>query len=229
MAMVSGTVEWATRAQQSWPVISQWDGKTGHARRMLDTLVAVLRHHGFAPLLSPESAVRPSGVSNTSDFDGAAIFGRRGTRLQALGARKVAVTVAFIFAVGLGVALAVALSGDDLGSRLGIAGGAAAAIAVWALIALSAPRRYYVGVVWRGETYQAAGRTAASTTVRQAANVVSDVRLATRAYAGFKDPLRTKKPQRVDPRKLGSDFQMAVTRVTAEIESSLPKLLPEWT
>ena len=136
MAMVSGTVEWATRAQQSWALISQWDGKTGHPRRMLDTLVAVLRHHGFAPLLSPESAVRPSGVSNTSDFDGAAIFGRRGTRWQALRARKVTAIIALTFAVGVGVGVAVALSGDDPGSRLGIAGGAAAAIAIWALIAL---------------------------------------------------------------------------------------------
>lgn len=227
--MTSPSVARTSELQRLWPVISEWDGKTGHPRRMLDTVVAILRHHGFAPLLSPESAVRPSGVSNTSDFDGAAIFGRRGTRCQALRARKMAAFVALTFALGVGVGVVVALSGDDPGSRLGIAGGAAAAIAIWTLIALSAPRRYYVGVVWRGETYQAAGRTAASTTVRQAANVVSDVRLATRAYSGFKDPLRTKKPQRVDPRKLGSEFQMAVTRVTAEIESALPKLLPEWT
>ena len=139
-----------------------------------------------------------------------------------------AAIVALTFAVGVGVGVAVALSGDDLGSRLGIAGGAAAAIAVWALIALSVPRRYYVGVVWRGETYQAAGRTAASSTVRQAANVVSDVRLATRAYRGFKDPLRTKKPLRVDPNKLRTEFQMTVTQVSAEMEAALPKLLPEW-
>lgn len=229
MAMVSGTVESATRAQQSWPVISEWEGKTGHPRRMLDTVVAILRHHGFTPLLNPEPVVRPSGVSNTSDFDGAAIFGRRGTRWQALRARKVAAIIALTFAVGVGVGVAVAMSGDDPGSRLGIAGGAAAAIAIWALIALSAPRRYYVGVVWRGETYQAAGRTAASSTVRQAANVVSDVRLATRAYSGFKDPLRTKKPLRVDPKKLGTEFQMTVTQVSAEMEAALPKLLPEWT
>ena len=227
--MTSPSVAKTSEFQSLWPVVSQWEGKTGHPRRMLDTVVAILRHHGFVPLLSPESAVRPSGVSNTSDFDGAAIFGRRGTRWQALRARKVAAIIALTFAVGVGVGVAVALSGDDPGSRLGIAGGAAAAIAIWALIALSAPRRYYVGVVWRGETYQAAGRTAASTTVRQAANVVSDARLATRAYSGFKDPLRAKKPQHVDPRKLGSEFQMAVTRVTAEIESALPKLLPEWT
>ena len=229
MVMVSGTIEWATRAQQSWPVISEWEGKTGHPRRMLDTVVAILRHHGFTPLLNPEPVVRPSGVSNTSDVDGAAIFGRRGTRWQALRARKVTAIIALTFAVGVGVGVAVALSGDDPASRLGIAGGAAAAIAIWALIALSAPRRYYVGVVWRGETYQAAGRTAASTTVREAANVVSDVRLSTRAYSGFKDPLRTKKPLRIDPRKLGTEFQMAVTRVTAEMEAALPKLLPEWT
>ena len=227
--MTLTSVQGTSELQQSWPVISEWEGKTGHPRRMLDTVVAILGHHGFAPLLNPEPVVRPSGVSNTSDFDGAAIFGRRGTRWQALRTRKVAAIIALTFAVGVGVGVAAAMSGDDPGSRLGIAGGAAAAIAIWALIALSAPRRYYVGVVWRGETYQAAGRTAASTTVRQAANVVSDVRLATRAYSGFKDPLRTKKPQRVDPRKLGSKFQMTVTQVTAEIESALPKLLPEWT
>ena len=44
----------------------------------------------------------------------------------------------------------------------------------------------------------------------------------------FKDPLRSKKPLRVDPRKLGTEFQMTFTQVTAEIEVSLPKLLPEW-
>ena len=58
---------------------------------------------------------------------------------------------------------------------------------------------------------------------------MSDVRLATHAYTGLKDPLRAKKPLRVDTRKLGTEFQMTFTRVTAEIESSLPKLLPEWT
>ena len=228
MAMVSGTVEWATRVQETWPVISQWDGKTGHPRRMLDTVVAVLRHHGFAPLLNPESAVRPSGVSNTRDFDGAAIFGRRGTRLQALRARKVALAVWLSLAAGLGGAAAAGVPGD-VGVRLAVGAAAALFVAIWALIALSSPRRYYIGVVWRGETYQAAGRTAASATVREAANVVSDVRLATRAFMGLKDPLRTKKPLRVDPRKLGTEFQMAVTQVSAEVESSLPKLLPEWT
>ena len=59
--------------------------------------------------------------------------------------------------------------------------------------------------------------------------MVSDVRLATRAYTGLKDPLRTKKPLRVDPRKLGTEFQMTVTQVSAEMEAALPKLLPEWT
>ena len=195
---------------------------------MLDTVVAVLRHHGFAPLLSPESAVRPSGVSNTSDFDGAAIFGRHGTRLQALRARTVVLAVGLSLAVGLGAAVAIGVPGD-LGGRLGVGGGASLFVAIWVLIALSSPRLYYVGLVWRGETYQAVGRTAASATVREAANVVSDVRLATHAYSGFKDPLQTEKPLRVDPRKLGTEFQLTVTRVTAEIESSLPKLLPEWT
>ena len=195
---------------------------------MLDTVVAILRHHGFVPLLSPESAVRPSGVSNTSDFDGAAIFGRRGTRLQALRARKVALAFWLSLAVGLSAAAAIGVPGD-LGVRLGAGGGAAVFAAIWVLIALSSPRRYYVGIVWRGETYQATGSTAASATVRQAANVVSDVRLATHAYSGFKDPLRTKKLLGVDPRKLGSEFQMTVTRVTAEMEAALPKLLPEWT
>ena len=228
MVMVSGTVDRATRVQQSWPVVSKWEGKTGHPRRMLDTVVAILRHHGFAPLLNPEPVVRPSGVSNTSDFDGAAIFGRRGTRLQALRARKVALIVWLVLAVSIGGAVAAGVPGDP-GVRFGLGGGASLVVAIWALIALSSPRRFCIGVVWRGETYQAEGRTAASTTVRQAANVVSDVRLATRAYSGFRDPLRSKKPQRVDPRKLGSEFQMAVTRVTAEIESALPKLLPEWT
>ena len=226
--MTSPSVQTTSELQQSWPVVSEWEGKTGHPRRMLDTVVAVLRHHGFAPLLNPEPVVRPSGVSNTSDFDGAAIFGRRGTRLQALRARKVALAFWLSLAVGLSAAAAIGVPGD-LGVRLGTGGGAAVFTAIWVLIALSSPRRYCIGVVWRGETYQAEGRTAASTTVRQAANVVSDVRLATRAYSGFRDPLRSKKPQRVDPRKLGSEFQMAVTRVTAEIESALPKLLPEWT
>ena len=228
MAMVSGTVERANRAQQSWPVISEWEGKTGHPRRMLDTLVAILRHHGFTPLLNPDPVVRPSGVSNTSDFDGAAIFGRRGTRLQGLRARKVALIVWLLLAVVIGGGAAAGVPGD-IGVRLGVGGGASLFVAIWALIALSSPRRYCIGVVWRGETYQAEGRTAASATVRQAANVVSDVRLATRAYTGFKDPLRAKKPLRVDPRKLGTDFQMTFTQVTAEIEASLPKLLPEWT
>ena len=228
MAMVSETVDRATRVQESWPVISQWDGKTGHPRRMFDTIVAVFQHYGFAPLLSPESAVRPSGVSNTSDFDGAAIFGRRGTRLQALRARKVALIVWLFLAVSIGGAVAVGVPGN-LGMRLGVGGGAVGFMALWVLIALSSPRRYYVGVVWRGETYQAAGRTAASATVREAANVVSDVRLATHAYSGFTNPLRTKKPLRVDPRRLGMEFQMTVSRVSAEMEAARPKLLPEWT
>ena len=228
MAMVSGTVERATRAQQSWPVISQWEGKTGHPRRMLDTVVAILRQHGFAPLLNPEPVVRPSGVSNTSDFDGAAVFGRRGTRLQGLRARKVALIVWLLLAVGIGGGAAAGVPGD-IGVRLGVGGGAFLFVAIWMLIALSTPRRYCIGVVWRGETYQAAGRTAASATVREAANVVSDVRLATHAYTGLKDPLRAKKPLRVDPRKLGTEFQMTVTQVSAEMEAALPKLLPEWT
>ena len=225
--MTSPSVQTTSELQQSWPVVSEWEGKTGHPRRMLDTVVAVLRHHGFAPLLNPEPVVRPSGVSNTSDFDGAAIFGRRGTRLQALRARKVALIVWLVLAVSIGGAAAAGVPGDP-GVRFGVGGGASVFVAIWALIALSSPRRFCIGVVWRGETYQAEGRTAASTTVRQAANVVSDVRLATRAYSGFKDPLRSKKPLRVDPRKLGTEFQMTFTQVTAEIEVSLPKLLPEW-
>ena len=226
--MTLTSVQRTSELQQSWPVISEWEGKTGHPRRMLDTVVAILRHHGFTPLMSPEPVVLPSGVSNTSDFDGAAIFGKRGTRLQALRARKVALIVWVLLAVSIGGAAAAGVPGDP-GVRFGVGGGASLLVAIWTLIALSSPRRYCIGVVWRGETYQAEGRTAASTTVRLAANVVSDVRLATRAYSGFKDPLRAKKPQHVDPRKLGSEFQMAVTRVTAEIESALPKLLPEWT
>ena len=226
--MTLTSVQRTSELQQSWPVISEWEGKTGHPRRMLDTVVAILRHHGFTPLLNPAPVVRPSGVSNPSDFDGAAIFGRRGTRLQGLRARKVALIVWLLLAVSIGGAAAAGVPGD-IGMRVGVGGGASLFVAIWALIALSSPRRYCIGVVWRGETYQAAGQTAASATVRQAANVVRDVRLATRAYTGLKDPLRTKKPLRVDPKKLGTEFQMTVTQVSAEMEAALPKLLPEWT
>lgn len=226
------TIERYTSLQKYWPVISRWEGKTGHPRRMRDSLIDIVERHGYMRLHTPESSVEPSSVPGASDFDGAGIFGRRGTRLQALWERRLSLIVGLLLALGAGVGAVFGVGSvsdfEELPPMLGTGGGVSGALVIWLLIVLSRPRFYYIGLSWRGEVYEAAGRTEASSTVRQAANVVSDVRFVARAYTGFKNPLQRSKPLRVDPHVQRADFQTAAKRVVDEVTAALPGLVPEW-
>lgn len=230
--MASESVDGDIRIQELWPVLSRWEGKTGHPRRMIDALVGILERYGFMRVGLPGSSVNPSAVRGATDFDGAAIFWKRGTRLQALWERQMVLAVGLLLTIGAGIGVVLGMASvgafPELGPRLGVGSGLSVFLAIWLVIILSKPRMYYIGFSWRGETYQAAGRTEAPTAVRQAANVVSDMRLLAHAYSGFRDPLRAGRPIRLDPRKLGSDFQSSARRAVDEVEAALPGLIPEW-
>lgn len=186
------------RLLQTCPVLWRWEGRSGHPRQLADVLGQVLEDR-FYNVETAGNDIQAEALANVGEFQGKIVAKRQGSRWEAFRERW-----------------AYALIGLILLPLF---------VGIFLIIAAFAPRRYYIGLYWRGEVYTASGRVESASWGIERANVISDVRLTIRGIEGFGTPKPRPEPghpNRPDRPEFREDISLLIQRAAIR----LPELLP---
>ena len=192
-------IESLRNQQLAWPIHWRWEGTTGHPRQLADMLAEVLEDRGYTVSLA-EGDLQGEPLENIAHFEGAAVAKRKQPTSKALREKWIALAV--------GILLLPILIGLVL---------------IW--IAFR-PRRYCIGLHWRGEAYAAGKHGEIPGGQADRVSTVSDARLTVRAASGYSIP----GPGRASPPEqphvtVQVDFQEDLDAVVHRVESILPQLI----
>ena len=191
-------IESLRNQQLGWHIHWRWDGTTGHPRQLVDTLVEVLQDRGYTVSLE-EGELQAEPLENIAHFEGAAVSERRQPISEALREKWIILAV--------GILLIPILIGLVL---------------IW--IAFR-PRRYCIGLHWRGEAYAAGKQGEIPGGQADRVSTVSDARLTVRLASGYTipGPGRVSPPEQ-HPVTVHMDFQEDLDTVVHRVEAILPQI-----
>ena len=182
--------------QQDWPVHWRWEGSSGHPRRLVDTLANSFREKGYRVVVA-ESDMRGGPLPNVGEFEGVLIAERQQSRKQAVSER-------WLYAV-VGLLLIPVLIGFVL------------------LVAAFQPRKFSIGLDWRGEVYTTGARGEIGQWSAERTGVISDVRMTMRGTQEFIGPV-SRQTYLSSEQSNQPEFLQDITALALGVETMLPQL-----